>query len=77
MYRQFINKTKGIKLDLIISYSPPITINKLISKLKRKYKCPSYLVLRDIFPQCAKDAKIIENDFVFNYFRAVEKEIIC
>ncbi|MEN6621156.1 MAG: glycosyltransferase WbuB, partial [Smithella sp.] len=39
--------------DLIIYYSPTIFFGPLVKRLKKLYKCPSYLVLRDIFPQWA------------------------
>ena len=45
--------------DGIVYYSPSIFFGPLVNKIKRKCQCKSYLVLRDLFPQWAIDAKII------------------
>lgn len=46
--------------DGVIYYSPSIFLYGLANYLKYKFKCKSYLVLRDIFPQWAVDANIIK-----------------
>ena len=56
------------KSDGIIWWSPSIFFTPLIFFLKLKSKCPCYLILRDIFPQWAKDLKLIKNIFVYNFF---------
>lgn len=47
-----------IRLDLIISHTPPITLSSLFYKLKRKNNAPFYLLLKDIWPQGSVDHKI-------------------
>jgi hypothetical protein len=41
--------------DLIVFYSPSIFFGGLVKKLKALWRCPAYLILRDIFPQWAVD----------------------
>src|SRR5450759_4029552 len=45
----------NITLDLIITATPPITFNETLRILKKKNKSKIYLILRDIFPQNARD----------------------
>lgn len=45
--------------DLIVYYSPSIFFGALVQRLKRLWGCPSFLVLRDIFPQWAVDAGML------------------
>lgn len=64
----------SIKFDLILYATPPITFNSLIKKLKVKYNCMTYLMLKDIFPQNAVDLGIFKKRSLFyNYFRRKEK----
>jgi glycosyltransferase involved in cell wall biosynthesis len=65
---------KDIKLDGVINYSPSIFFGPLVYYLKNKYNCPSYLILRDLFPQWAIDAGLIKkNSIIAKYFRFFEK----
>ncbi|HEY5586299.1 MAG TPA: glycosyltransferase family 4 protein [Ruminiclostridium sp.] len=66
---------KSERFDLIIAYSPPINLYKVISKYKKLSGCKSYLVLRDIHPQTGKDLGIIKNPFIFNFYRRKEKKL--
>ncbi|MGH1288386.1 glycosyltransferase family 4 protein [Bacillus toyonensis] len=66
---------KDVKFDLVISPTPPITFLNTIKKLKKKHSCKSYLILRDIFPQNAKDLGLINNELLFSYFRRKEKKL--
>jgi len=62
------------KHDLIIYYSPTIFFGPLIKKLKREWNAPSYLILRDIFPQWVIDNGILnENSLITKYFKYFEK----
>ena len=63
---------KRNKCDLIIWYSPSIFFGKVISKLKKKYKCKTYLILRDIFPQWAIDTGLIKNKLIIKFLRYFE-----
>lgn len=65
---------KKIKLDGIINYSPSVFFGPFVSFLKNKFKCPSYLILRDLFPQWVIDAGLIKQDSIIaKYFRLFEK----
>ena len=66
---------KDIEFDLVISHTPPITFTPVIKWLKYRYNVKSYLILRDIFPQNAKDLGIIKNSLLFNFFRHKEKQL--
>lgn len=61
--------------DLVVTPTPPITFISTVAFLKKKYGSRIYLILRDIFPQNAKDLGIIKNDIIFNYFRNKEKKL--
>jgi len=65
----------NLKFDVILTPTPPITYLNTIKKLKKKNKTKIYLILRDIFPQNAKDLRIIKNPILFRYFRSQEKEL--
>jgi len=61
--------------DLIVYYSPSIFFGSLVSRLKRLWKAPSYLILRDLFPQWALDQGLIrEGSKIEKYFRFFEKK---
>jgi glycosyltransferase involved in cell wall biosynthesis len=60
--------------DGIIYYSPSIFFGALVSRLKKLWDCPSYLILRDIFPQWAVDAGVIRKGPLYQYFRRKELE---
>ena len=49
---------KGIRIDLIIGHTPPITLSALYRELKSRYNAPFYLLLKDIWPQSSVDHKI-------------------
>jgi glycosyltransferase involved in cell wall biosynthesis len=58
--------------DLIITYSPSIFFGPLVRKLKDLWGCPSYLILRDLFPQWAVDAGVLRRGLIHRFFRAFE-----
>ena len=62
------------KCDLIVWYSPSIFFGALVRKLKSLFSCPSYLILRDIFPQWALDAGILKKGLIYQFFRLKELE---
>ena len=60
--------------DQIVYYSPTIFFGSLVRRLKRLWGAPSYLILRDIFPQWAVDAGLIrKGSLIWKYFRRVER----
>ena len=58
--------------DLVVSYSPTIFFGGLVRRLKQRWQCPSYLILRDIFPQWAVDAGVMKQGLAWRFFRWVE-----
>ena len=58
--------------DLIVFYSPTIFFGDLVNRLKTIWGCPSYLILRDIFPQWAVDAGLIRKGMVYRYLKRKE-----
>lgn len=78
--RQFGNAIqkylKGIKFDLILYSTPPITFTGVVKKLKNKYQASSYLLLKDIFPQNAVDLGFFSKRSLFySFFRHKEKQL--
>jgi len=60
---------------LIVYYSPTIFWGDLVSHLKKLWSAPSYLILRDLFPQWALDQGLIRKDSAIEkYFRFFEKK---
>jgi len=63
---------QGQSFGLIIFYSPSIFFGPLVHKLKLLWKCPAYLILRDIFPQWAVDAGVLQKGWAYRFFRQKE-----
>jgi O26-antigen biosynthesis N-acetyl-L-fucosamine transferase len=59
--------------DLIVYYSPTIFFGPLVKRLKRLFGCPSYLILRDIFPQWAVDSGTLRKGFFYRILKHYEK----
>ncbi|NLA41658.1 MAG: glycosyltransferase [Smithella sp.] len=60
--------------DLIVYYSPTIFFGGLVARLKRRYRCSSYLILRDIFPQWAVDMGLLRRgSLAYRFFKHKEK----
>lgn len=67
---------RGVKFDLILYTTPPITFNNIIKELKQEHNSITYLMLKDIFPQNALDLGLIKsNSFLYRMFRKKEKEL--
>ncbi|WML55187.1 glycosyltransferase family 4 protein [Neobacillus sp. PS3-12] len=65
------------KFDFVLFESPPVTNAGLVVWAKNQFNCPSYLMLKDIFPQNAVDLGIIkENSILHRYFAAKEKRLL-
>ena len=60
------------KFDGIIWYSPTIFFGPLISRLKAVYRCPAYLVLRDMFPDWAVDIGLMKKRLPYYFLKFVE-----
>ncbi|MDD3187677.1 MAG: glycosyltransferase family 4 protein [Bacilli bacterium] len=66
----------GESFDLILFQSPPVTFNRLIAWAMRKYKCKSYLMMKDIFPQNGVDIGLYSKiNPIYWYFRSQEKKL--
>lgn len=60
--------------DGVVYYSPSIFWGEIVRKLKKRCDCPSYLVLRDLFPQWVIDAGIMkQGSLTEKYFRFFER----
>jgi glycosyltransferase involved in cell wall biosynthesis len=74
-FKNAINqKFRKIKFDVVASPTPPITFMKTVAYIKKRDNAKSYLILRDIFPQNARDLGLIKNPLLFSYFRRQEKQ---
>lgn len=66
----------NIKFDLVLYSTPPITFNKVIERVKNRCGCPSYLMLKDIFPQNAVDLGMMkEGSLLHKMFRRKEERL--
>ena len=61
------------KWDAVVWYSPTIFLGPFIYYLKVRNTCPSYLILRDIFPAWALDLRILRKGLAYYFFRIFEK----
>lgn len=68
---------KGVKFDLILYSTPPITFTNVVKYLKKKNPdAVSYLLLKDIFPQNAVDIRMFSKRSAFyHFFRRKEKAL--
>ncbi|MEH7249105.1 glycosyltransferase family 4 protein [Neobacillus niacini] len=66
----------GVRFDLILYSTPPITFEKVVKYFKKEHNSKTYLVLKDIFPQNAVDISILKNgSLIWRYFRLKEKNL--
>jgi glycosyltransferase involved in cell wall biosynthesis len=61
-------------IDIIIVYSPPLTLATLGVNLKKYYKTKFILNVQDIFPQNAIDLGILKNPLLIKMFQYIEKK---
>lgn len=64
---------KNAQWDAVIWYSPTIFLGPFIYYLKRQSACPSYLILRDIFPAWALDLGLMRKGPAYYFLRFFEK----
>lgn len=62
----------GTQYDGVIWYSPTIFWGPLIKRLKKHFQIPSYLILRDIFPDWALDLGVIKKGPAYLFFKLIE-----
>ncbi|WP_306589633.1 glycosyltransferase family 4 protein [Geothrix sp. 21YS21S-4] len=64
------------RYDLVIYAAPPVTFSRVIRGLRRVQPwAKTYLMLKDIFPQNAKDLGIIRNPLLYAFFKRQEREL--
>lgn len=70
---------KHIKFDLVLYPTPPITIVKPVSYIKKRDNASTYLMLKDIFPQNSIDLGLLSKKgikgILYRYFRKKEKKL--
>jgi len=62
------------KIDIILVYSPPLSLASLGGSLKNFYGAKYILNVQDIFPQNAIDLGILKNGFLIKFFESIEKK---
>ncbi|GAB6155705.1 glycosyltransferase family 4 protein [Desulfosporosinus burensis] len=66
----------GVKFDLIIYSTPPVTFARAVKYFKKRDNAKTYLLLKDIFPQNAVDIGMIKDkSLLHRYFRGKEKKL--
>lgn len=66
----------GIRFDLVLYSTPPITFNRVIERVKKRCGCKSYLLLKDIFPQNAVDLGMFsDKGLLYRFFRRKEQKL--
>lgn len=62
--------------DFILFSSPPVTYNHIVSWAMSYFNCPSFLMMKDIFPQNAVDIGLFpKNSLIYKFFRNEEKRL--
>lgn len=73
---RIIRKINIKNFDLLLYEVPPITLEKIIRKIKKCYQIKTFLMLKDIFPQNAVDIGLMKkNSFIFKYFKRKEESL--
>ena len=72
MWRHGKRFFRGNRCDLVVFYSPTIFFGELVERLKEIWQCPSYLILRDIFPKWAVDTGILREGIIYEYLKRKE-----
>ena len=70
---------KGVKFDLILYPTPPITLCGVVDYFKKRDNAKTYLMLKDIFPQNSLDLGILKKSglkgFIYRYFKGRERKL--
>lgn len=80
LFKRAIKKYfKGVRFDLIIYPTPPITLCGVVNCFKKRDQAKTYLMLKDIFPQNAVDLGLIKRsgigEILYRFFRNQEKKL--
>jgi glycosyltransferase involved in cell wall biosynthesis len=60
--------------DGIVWYSPTIFLSPIVRALRRENGCPSYLIVRDIFPDWALDMGLMSRGPAYYFFKFVQRQ---
>ena len=76
-FEKAINKYyRDIKFDLVLYSTPPITLTRIIDKIKKRDGARTYLLLKDIFPQNAVDIGMMsKTGLLYKSFRKKESKL--
>jgi len=69
-----IRKHCRFKIDVVIVYSPPLTLSILGNKIKRKFGARYILNIQDIFPQSPIDLGAMRNKILIRLFEDMEQK---
>ncbi len=61
-----------IEWDGVVWYSPSIFLTPLVKFLKNKNNCPTYLIVRDIFPEWVVNLGLMKRGLAYWFFKLVE-----
>ncbi len=61
-----------VQWDGVIWYAPTIFLGPIVNTLKKTSGCPSYLIIRDIFPEWAVDMGLLGRGLPYRFLKAVE-----
>lgn len=59
------------KIDRIVWYSPTIFLGPIVRALKRRHRAPSYLIVRDIFPEWMADMGLMRRGLAYKLLKVV------
>jgi glycosyltransferase involved in cell wall biosynthesis len=63
----------NVQYEAIIWYSPSIFLGPIVKTLKSLSECPSYLIIRDIFPQWAADMGLMSRGIAYQILSLVAR----
>jgi colanic acid biosynthesis glycosyl transferase WcaI len=69
-----IRKYCQFKIDVVLVYSPPLTLSILGNKIKRRFGARYILNVQDIFPQSPIDLGIMRNKILIRFFEYMEQK---
>lgn len=63
------------KPDVMLIYSPPLTLGKTGMRIKKKFGCKMVFNVQDLFPQELIDVGLLKNKIIIKYFQRMERHI--
>jgi len=65
-----------VEFNLVLYPTPPITFEKVVRYIKKRYGAATYLMLKDIFPQNSVDLGMVrKNSLIHRFFLRKEKKL--